>query len=262
MFTCEDLVQPTSVAEAYRLLGERPDNTLIGGGAFLRIGGKKIGTAIDLSRLGLDYIRETDGWFELGAMATFRAVETYRPFRECFGGLLPQAVGNVIGVQFRNLVTVGASVYAKFGFSDLITALLVLETEVELYKGGRLPLGEFLARPFPRDILTRLYIARDGRRAAYRSLRNSASDFPLINAAASCHEGRWLIAVGARPLKAEIARTASAAMGEPGAEPAAVAAMAADELAFSGNNKASAAYRKAMAAVMVKRAVEGVLACD
>lgn len=260
MYTFKDLVQPTTLAEAYRALSERPDNTLVGGGAFLRVGSKRIGTAIDLSRLGLDYIGEAGDWFELGAMATFRAVETYRPFGELFSGMLPKAVGNVIGVQFRSLVTVGASVYAKFGFSDLIPALLVLNTEVELYKAGRMPLGEFLAKPFPRDILTRLFIARDGRRASYQSLRGSAADFPLVNAAASCHDGRWLLAVGARPLKAEIARAASAAMGEPGADPAAVAAMAAGELAFAGNAKASAAYRQAMAAVLVKRAIGEVQA--
>lgn len=261
MYSFEDLVQPTTLADAYRVLNERPDNTVIGGGAFLRIGSKKIGTAVDLSRLELDYIRESGGWFELGAMASFRAVETYRPFIDFFGGMLPQAVGNVIGVQFRSLVTVGASVYAKFGFSDLIPALLVLKTEVELFKGGRMPLDEFLAKPYPRDILTRVFIARDGRRAAYRSLRNSAADFPLVNAAASCQGGEWLIAVGARPQKAEIARAASAALGQAGAEPAAVAAMAAGELAFADNAKASAAYRRAMAAVLVKRAVEEVLAC-
>jgi 16S rRNA (guanine527-N7)-methyltransferase len=45
------------------------------------------------------------------------------------------------------LVKVGGSVYAKYGFSDLITALLALDNEVQLYKGGRMSFAEFLARP-------------------------------------------------------------------------------------------------------------------
>lgn len=261
MFTFEDLLQPATAAEAYRALQARPETVLLAGGAFLRVGGGRFATAIDLAKAGLGYIRETADWFELGAMATLRAVETYPPFREYFGGLLPRVVGNIVGVQFRNQATVGASVYARFGFSDLLPALLVLRTEVELHAGGRLPLAEFLARPFPRDILTRVFIARDDRRASYQCLRGSAGDFPLVNAAASCRRGEWLLAVGARPQTAALAYKASAAMAAPGAEPAAVAALAARELAFAGNARASAAYRRAMAAVLLKRAVGEVLAC-
>ena len=261
MFTVEELARPRTVDEARRLLAASPENTLLGGCAFLRMGNRKIGTAIDLSALGLDYIREADGCIELGAMATFRAVETHPACRENFGGALPRAVGNVIGVQFRNLVTVGASVYSKYGFSDLITVLLALATEVELAGGGRMPLAVFLDKPFSRDILTRIYINKDGRTAAYHSLRNSASDFPVVNAAASRLGTEWTVAVGARPARAQIAQAASRALSEGTADPATAAALAVGELAFGGNLKASADYRRAMAGVLVKRAVTEVLSC-
>ncbi len=261
MFTARELVRPQTVDEAYRILTERPDNVLLGGCAFLRMGARKIATAVDLSRLGLDHIGETAEFIELGAMATFRAVETHPACRDNFRGMLSRAVGNVIGVQFRNLVTVGATVYAKYGFSDLITALLALDTEVALHAAGRMPLADFLDKPPARDILTHIYIKKDGRAAAYQSLRNSASDFPLVNAAVARRDGDWTVVVGARPARAQLARAASQALSGPWPDAATAAALAADELAFGGNVKASAGYRRAMAAVLVRRAVEEVLSC-
>lgn len=259
MFTIEELVRPRTEEEAYRALAEGRDNALLGGTAFLRMGNKKIATAVDLSGLGLDYIRETDPFIELGAMATFRMVETCPALQGHFGGLLPRAVGNVLGVQFRNTVTVGATVFSRYGFSDLITALLVLDTEVELHQGGRLPLAVFLDRPYSRDILTRIYIRKDGRLAAYQSLRGSAADFPLVNAAVSRLGDKWTVAVGARPQRAQISSAASAALGR-GASPEEAGAAAAAELTFGANLKASAEYRRSTAAVLVKRAAGEVLA--
>ena len=258
MFTIEDIYRPRDVGEAYRLLTEKKDSVLLGGCAFLRLGSRRIAAAIDLAGAGLDYIAERDGFVELGAMATFRMVETHPALAANFGGLLPQAVGNVLGVQFRHTATVGATVFSKYGFSDLITPLLALDTEVELYQGGRMPLAVFLDTPPSRDILTRVLVRKDGRRAAYQSLRGSAADFPIVNAAVSRIGGKWTVVVGARPQRAQIALAASAAL-DGGADPTAAAALAAGELAFGGNAKASAEYRRAMAAVLVKRAIREVL---
>ena len=55
--------------------------------------------------------------------STLFTVETYPVFNQYFNGVLPKSVSQIMGVQFRNIATVGASVYAKYGFSDLITPL-------------------------------------------------------------------------------------------------------------------------------------------
>ena len=49
-----------------------------------------------------------------------------------------------MGVQFRNSVTIGGSIYSRFGFSDILTSLLTLDTYVEMYKGGIIPLKDFV----------------------------------------------------------------------------------------------------------------------
>ena len=129
MFSIKDLIQPSTPEEAYNILVSKRKNSLLGGGAFLRLGSKKIPTALDLSRLNLNYVIEQDDYIEIGAMTTLRELEVNPLLVDNFNSVLSKAVSNIIGVQFRNIVTVGASVFARYGFSDLIPALLVLDTE-------------------------------------------------------------------------------------------------------------------------------------
>jgi len=264
VFSLLDLVQPDNLAEAYQILSNKRNNTILGGCAFLKMGSKRIGTAIDLSNLRLSYIEEQAGFIEIGAMTSLREIETNPLFKEYFNGVLPNSVHNIIGVQFRNGVTVGASVYSKYGFSDLITALLALDTEVELYKSGRMPLADFLKKPFEKDILIKVWIKKNNRKAAYLSLRKSASDYAVLNVAVSELADQWTVVVGARPSKAAIAVSASAALGKgnlsvEGIE--AAAQKAAEELSFGTNMRGSAGYRKALCQVLVKRGIMEVLEC-
>lgn len=259
LFTLVDLVQPDTIDEAYKILMAKKNNAVLGGCAFLRLGSSRIGTGIELSKLNLNYINEQADFIEIGAMTTFRDIETNLLLQEYFNGVLPKALSNIIGVQFRNVVTVGASVYAKYGFSDLITALLALDTEVELYKGGRMPLAEFLGKAYEKDLLTKLFIKKDKRRVAYENFRSSASDFPILNVAVSEINDQWIIAVGAMPSRAKIAHQASAALNKGNLEPDEISRIAADELVFGTNAKATAEYRKALCAVLVTRGIKEVL---
>ncbi|ODA39896.1 FAD binding domain-containing protein [Desulfosporosinus sp. BG] len=262
MFTLVDLVQPDNLAEAYQILSDKRNNTILGGCAFLKMGSKRIGTAIDLTNLNLSYIREQASFIEIGAMTSLREIETHTQLREYFNGVLPKSVHNIIGVQFRNGVTVGASVYSKYGFSDLITALLALDTEVELYKGGRMPLVDFLNKPHEKDILVKVWIKKNNRKAAYLNLRKSASDYAVINVAVSMLENQWTIVVGARPSKAAIAVRASAALskGKLSVEEIEGAAQkASEELSFGTNTRGTSEYRKVLCQVLVKRGIMEVL---
>lgn len=262
MFTVQEFVQPETIEEAYSILISRRNNTVIGGSAFLRMGSKKISTAVDLSKLELNDIKDRNDYIEIGAYATFRDVEISPLLLNHFQGILPRAVKNIIGIQFRNIVTVGASVFSKYGFSDFITALLVLDTEVELYKGGRMSLNEFLEKPYEKDILLRLFIKKSQRQASYQDLRSSASDYPILNVAVSRLEDQWTIAVGARPQRAAIARKASEALSNSlSSSLEEYAGIAAEELTFGSNERGTAKYRQGMCKVLVKRAIMEVLEC-
>ncbi len=260
MFTVEKLLRPNSTKEAYDTLVSKKNNIVLGGCAFLRLSSRNISTAIDLSKLELDYIKDQKDYIEVGAYTTFRDIEIHPLFIENFNGVISKAVGNVIGIQFRNIVTIGASIFSKYGFSDLITALLALDTEVELYQAGRMSLEEFLKRPYEKDLLTRVFIKKDQRKAVYQDLRNSASDFPILNVAVSRLDNQWKIVVGARPQKAAIAVKASRKISNTlNVEDLEYCAnIAAEELNFGTNTRATAKYRQEICKVLVKRAIKGV----
>lgn len=264
MFSITDLVQPDNLEEAYQVLSDKRNNTILGGCAFLKMGKKRINIGIDLTNLKLDYIQEKDGFIEIGAMSSLRDMETHPLLKEHFNGVLSQSVRDIIGVQFRNGVTVGASVYAKYGFSDLITALLSLDTEVELFKASRMSLADFLAQPKQKDILVRLWIRKTTHQATYLSFRNSSSDYAVLNVAVSKLDNHWTIAVGARPSRAAIAVSASELLSQ-GVLTLEIVEEAArrtsEELLFGTNTRGTATYRKALCKALVKRGVMEVLAC-
>lgn len=264
MFTLLEFFQPETLEDAYNKLVARKTNTILGGCAFLKMGSKRIGTGIDLSKLNLNYINETDNYIEIGASTTFRDIETNETLNSYFNGVLKEAVKDIIGVQFRNMVTVGASVYSKYGFSDFITALLALDTEVELYKGGRLSLQDFLIKPYEKDILTKIYIKKNERKASYKSLRNSKSDYPILNVTVSKLNDDFKIVVGARPATAKISIDASKFLSKEGFSEASLNKaldIMSSELIFGTNMRATYEYRQAISKVLVKRAIMEVIKC-
>lgn len=262
MFTIDQFVQPATLAEAYEFLMSGKTNRILGGCAFLRMTSLRIATAIDLSQLGMNEVVEYDDHIEIGAMTTFRQIETHPLLKKYYCGLLPKAVENIIGVQFRNIVTVGASVYSKYGFSDLIAALLALDTEVELYHNGRMTLARFLNTTVEKDILTKVIIKKNECLASYKQLRNSASDYPILTVAVSSFADNSRIVVGARPSCAMIANKGSAELSKGIATDAdirRIAELTANECSFGSNMRGSAEYRKAMAYELVQRAIQEVL---
>ncbi|MCC0655084.1 MULTISPECIES: FAD binding domain-containing protein [unclassified Clostridioides] len=262
MFTVIDIVQPDTVEEAYSILNKRKTNQVIGGSAFLRMGKKRIGTGIELSNLNLDYIKEDKEYVEIGSMTTFRTLETSSIIKDNFGKIIEDSVKDIIGIQFRNVVTVGATVFSKYGFSDLIVALLSLDTEVELYKGGRISLEEFLDRDYGKDLLTKVYIKKENKKASYKSLRNAKSDYPILNVSVSKDGKKFKLCVGARPQKAMIAKKASEFLSNNEINKANIdraIEIASEELTFGSNMRASKDYRKAMSKVLLKRAIMEVI---
>lgn len=262
MFTLTDIVQPNTLEEAYSILTKRKNNQILGGTAFLRMGNKRIGTGIELSNLGLDYIKEDDDYIEIGAMTTLRSLEISPILNNNFNEVIRNAVKDIIGVQFRNVVTVGASVFSKYGFSDLIVALLCLDTEVELYNAGRMSLDAFLERGLERDILTKVYIKKNNKSASYKSMRNAKSDYPMLNVSVSKLDNEFKICVGARPQRAKVAVKASEFLSNNEIDESNINTaidMMVNEISFGSNMRASKEYRTQISKVLVKRAIMEVI---
>ena len=147
MFTIREYAMPETLDEAYTILKSRKGNQILGGCAWLRLGKKRINIAVDLTKCGLDYIREDDEQIEIGAMTSYRSVETCDILKKYFNGVIADSVSSIIGTQFRNTVTVGGSVYGRVGFSDFMKPRLTLGTAVVILKRGRSTRDKILNMP-------------------------------------------------------------------------------------------------------------------
>ncbi len=171
---------------------------------------------------------------------------------------------HIVGVQFRNQATVGGSIYGRFGFSDVLTAFLALDTYVELYDGGRICLAEFAKKKPDNDLLLFIVVKKKKRQFRYDSIRQTKTDFPVIACSVSREKANgqetWYFAVGARPMKADmiekkwsVAKDASLEKIEE------YAALAAAEFKYGTNMRGSAGYRQHLAKVLIKREIMSIL---
>ncbi len=255
MLTIREYKQATTLEEAWQLNQKRP-NRVLGGMLWMRLSKGNVQTAIDLSALGLDTIEETETEFRIGAMLSLRQLELHEGFTAYSEGANKEALRHIVGVQFRNLATVGGSVFGRFGFSDVLTLLLVMDSYVELYKGGIVPLADFVNMPYDRDILVRVIVKKTAAHYSYKSVRISKTDFPVLTcAAAKLADGSIRAAIGARPGKA-VLYTAAPEAGETAEEFAArFAAEVKADIKTESNLRGGAEYRRHLAGVLTKRAV-------
>ncbi len=260
MISIEEYKIVESIEEAYEL-NQSKSNQLIGGMCWMKMQDKSIHTAIDISNLGLDTIEECDDCFKIGAMTSLRTLETDKKLLQHFGDGVSESLCHIVGVQFRNCATVGASVFMKFPFSDVVTALLALDAEVELYKKGVIPLQEFVKMPLDRDILVRIILKKQAIKMKYLSLRNSYTDFPVLAVAVAQTENGIHASVGARPQRAELVKDHHNILtkGITRENAREFANFVANSLTFGTNTRGSAEYRKHLCKVLVAR---GILALN
>ena len=254
MFRAEDYVKAESLSEAYELCQKR-SSLVVGGMVWLKMTNITKRTIVDLSGLGLDKIEEGADEFSIGSMCTLRQLEVNEELNRCFDGIFKECTRNIVGVQMRNCATVGGSIWGRFGFSDILTCFLALDAYVELYHGGRIPLKEFAARPVrrnDRDILVRIIVRKDGRRAAYMSQRNSRTDFPLLACCVANMGNKWYVSVGARPAKAAVVCITEDSFDTI----VEMAKEAASSFTYGDNVRGSGQYRKSLAEVYVRRLME------
>lgn len=262
----EKYAKPRSVDEAWTLLNGHEKAAIVGGGAWLHLSGRKVELAVDLFETGLDFIRRTGNHLEIGAMATYRQVETDPHILAACDGLIARSVRDIAGVQMRNIFTVGGTVVGRYGFSHLNCALLAMDAEVEFHSAGRMSFTDYLGGGGPRrDILTRVVVANSNARGSFQAVRRCRNDFALLAVAAVRGDCGVRLAVGARPGRARLAIAAMAHLADlPSDEDwRAVAArageLAAAELNFGDDQRASAEYRRMVCPVLVERVLKEVL---
>ncbi|MBS6676667.1 MAG: FAD binding domain-containing protein [Clostridiales bacterium] len=263
MLKIREYVKAKDLEEAYQL-NQKRSACVLGGMVWLKMGSRNVGTAIDLSGLGLDTIEENEEEFRIGAMVSLRDLEIHKGLAEYTRGAMKESLRHIVGVQFRNCATAGGSIFGRFGFSDVLTMFLAMDSYVELYRGGILPMEEFAKMKRDRDILVRILVKKRPAAMAYISQRNSSTDFPVLACGVSLFEdGETKVTLGACPYKAVLVKdeegilkdflTKDSEAQKKAAE--AFAAYAREHVPTGSNMRGSAQYRSHLVQVLVKRAL-------
>ena len=269
---------PTTVAETVGLLASLENAMLLAGGQslmpMLNMRYAQPDHVIDLNRVdGLDHISEDGGWLEIGAMTRQRDVEFSDAVkRRC--PLLAEAMPLVGHRQTRNRGTVGGSLSHCDPAAEIPTVCAAVDAVVRVQgpKGERdIPFAEFclgfMTTALELDeILVSIRIAdwAPGHGHGFHEFARRHGDFAIVSAAALLTgdaDGRItrasLTVGGAGPAPIRIAEAESALVGQPAsAETFEAAAELCRKIDAIGDVHAPADYRRHLAAVLARRALE------
>lgn len=240
---------PQTFEEAWTL-NQKKSNRVLGGGMWLRYEKRAFDTAIDLSALPIKGIEETENAFRVGAMTPLHQLETHAGLNALTGGAVRDALWHIVGVQFRNCATVGGSVYNKSGFSDVFTLLTALDAEAVFYRRGAVSLARYADLKKDRDLLLYVDIPKASVAVSYQSVRASQTGFPILACAVARKKDAVQAVIGARPARA---RAVCLQSGETEED---FVSRVQGSLIFGDNVLGSAAYRRHLCGVLVRRGLE------
>ena len=241
--------------EALELLGEADAKAIAGGQSLIPVMKLRIARpslVVDISRLELRGVAESDGALHIGALTTWAELSAAEALRRPGLAAVSECASGIGDLQVRNLGTIGGSVVHCDPASDMPAVLIALGARLRLRSHGRereVSVAEFLVGPFltaleQAELVTEVVvpIPATGSGSAYVNVEHPASGFALVGAAAlagPAGETVALTGVGATPFLL--------AAGDPRA--------AIEEAEIYGDRFASEEYRRELAATLAERAL-------
>ncbi len=266
--------QPRTIHEAVHLLHKgKADACIVAGGTDLVLrASRSVATLVDISRLGLSYIRRVGSAVRIGATTTMAALEHSAIIRRLADGILAEAAANCGGMQIRNLATIGGNLANASPAADTATPLLALDAQIVLQGPRRkrcLSLAEFLARPHAAlndSLLIEIVIPVGKPRAAWslQRLARTERDLAIVSVATGLRLDRQnrctfaAIALGAvGPQAMRVPAAEALLVGEVLAAELIdrAAAVAIASVQPISDIRASEEYRRNMSGVLVRRAL-------
>jgi carbon-monoxide dehydrogenase medium subunit len=275
-----DYVAPTTLNEAVGLLTQHQDDAKILAGGHSLIPAMKLRLAqpallIDIGRIkDLAYINEDNGQISIGAMTTHYQLESNARLKEICP-LLPECAASIGDVQVRNRGTIGGSLAHADPAADWPAAILALDAElvaVSVQGERTIRASDFFVDMLtsalePNEILReiRLRLPQEHTGQAYVKVAQPASGFAVVGVAvqlARGDDGRCSSAsVGITGVAAKAYRASAvenALMGNALDEQAiaGASAHAAGNVDANADLYASADYRRHLAQVHTRRAIQ------
>jgi len=273
--------RPDSLEEALQLLAEHGDEAkvLAGGQSLIPVMKLRLAAPahlIDIGRLGMDSIAETDGRLAVGALARHRDLERSDLLKARYP-VMAAAAPLISDPIVRNLGTIGGSLCHADPAGDWGSVMLALQASVVLRSGRGerdLPISEFLQDTFttalePDEILTEVRVPQPAGSSGgtYLKMERKVGDFATVAAALHIslsdgtieRAGIGLTAVASKNLQATDAEASLA-----GAEPTEAAFAEAGRLAAEASSpvtdvRGSADYKRHIVDVYVRRGLDTAL---
>lgn len=256
--------RPTNLDEALRFLRQPNTVPLAGGTALLATEEGLSSAVVDLQNAGLDRLSWADDGRLLRMGAMVRLVDLddlLAPLAGVQGAaaLLRQAIRRAGPNTYRHAATIGGIVASRLPDSELLAAMLALNSTVSL----RLPAPETLAlsayledEDHPPGLITELLIYWPAGNGASDRVARTPADSPIVSVTGwRPDSGSIRLAatgIGPRPVRLSVAEAAVAGvLNEQAIENAAAAASAAAQ--HPGDFRGDAAYRASMAGVLTRR---------
>lgn len=273
----ECFYSPTTVREALLLLRKVGKHGRIVAGAtdLVMKADRSTRFLVDITRLGLNYVRGNSKVCSIGAATTMAELEHSPIIRALACGILAKAASTCGSIQNRNMATVGGNLANASPAADTAAVLLALDAQVVAANSRRkhkIALTEFCSGAHRTvlngELLEEVVIPalpKGGRLGwSFQKLGRTETDISLVNAAAGLQvdvRGRikWvrlaLGAVGPTPLRARNAESLllENMLNEDLLGRVGIAVM--QEVNPIGDSRASAEYRREMSAVLARRAL-------
>ena len=263
-----DYTRAGSAEEAISLLGQHGDDAklLAGGHSLLPLMKLRLASPAMLIDIGpikdLQYIRDGGDHVAIGALTRHRDLEISDVLKKDVP-ILAHAAHQVGDPQVRHRGTLGGTLAHGDPASDLPAVVLALGGTLVATgpKGSR----EIAATDFfkgfletalqPDELLTEIRVPKSPGGWSFQKFNRRAQDWAIVGVAAVKNNGNTgiaLVNMGSTPLRASAVEQALAG----GASAADAAAHAADGLDPPADLNASVEYRKHLATVLVRRALE------
>ena len=261
--------RPTSVEEAWRLLKEGGESAkLVGGGVDVALfAPPRVSTLIDLTLISNRTIELRDDGLVMGAGATLTELLESSFAGEYSGGIVLDTLRQVASPLLRNAATVGGALAGTHPWSDVITLFLCLGACVTQYAGElrSVSLEELLEQRgiIDRSIITEVVLPVPVGRtfASFEKFIRTGFDVGMLNCACrltigdSGCEGVRIVFGGTPDIghRLEVVEKALTGKKLDRAAIESAAELAAEVIPVRDDVRASANYRRVLAAAGVRR---------
>lgn len=272
MLNLREIYKPTTLADALKQL-QQPDTVALAGGTELIAGARHdVRAVIDLSVLGLSYIRESDGSIAIGATTTLAELADSPILRAVANGVVAQAAHRSAASVLRNQETVAGTLIVEPD-SLLAVTLLALDAQVTVVRkeSRSISLYDFLSMRehlLMMALLTEINIPIANPHASLQIVARTPNDKPIVSVCAIARIDSGMvrhsrIALGGvaetavRMVEAE-KEIEGKGLSESVIEKS-VEAIGRSSLRPRGDHRGSTEYRKEMAIVLARRALKELI---